>query len=126
MLLLGGALPRGAAAAGEPGSTALRWALEHSIAELSDDPDPRRAVIASYARMEAALAQAGLPRQESEAPREYLVRVQGAAEMPSAPVRRLTELFERARFSEHRIDPALRVEAIGALRAIRDGLGAAA
>jgi hypothetical protein len=36
----------------------------------------------------------------------------------------LTELFERAKFSRHRIDAEMKEEAIGALVAVRDDLEA--
>ena len=53
----------------------LVLALERTIADLRAEPDPRKAVIAAYAQMELALAEAGLPRDPAEAPREYLGRV---------------------------------------------------
>jgi hypothetical protein len=37
-------------------------------------------------------------------------------------VERLTELFERARFSPHAIDGAMKNEAISALESLRDDL----
>jgi hypothetical protein len=40
-------------------------------------------------------------------------------------VRRLTDLFERAKFSHHTIDRAMRDEAVAALRAVRADLAAA-
>jgi deoxycytidylate deaminase len=42
-----------------------------------------------------------------------------------AAVRRLTGLFERAKFSRHAIDRAMRDEAVAALRAVRGDLAAA-
>ena len=48
----------------------LALALERTIADLRAEPDPRKAVIAAYAQMERALAEAGLPRTPAEAPRE--------------------------------------------------------
>ena len=50
-------------------------ALDEAIDDLRRDPDPRRAVIAAYARMEQALTLYGCPRRPSEAPYEYLSRV---------------------------------------------------
>ena len=41
-------------------------------------------------------------------------------------VQSLTRLFEEARFSRHEIDAAMKRDAIGALRAIRDDLQGAA
>ena len=53
----------------------LGRALDEAIDDLRRDPDPRRAVIAAYARMEQALTLYGFPRRPSEAPYEYLHRV---------------------------------------------------
>src|SRR5205823_10734054 len=61
--------------------------------------DPRAAVLAAYARMEAALASVGLARRPSDAPREYLARLEAGLGGGRAPAARLTALFERARFS---------------------------
>jgi hypothetical protein len=90
--------------------------------DLRAEPDPRRAVIAAYARLEGALAAAGLPRRPAETPEEYVVRVLGALEVPRRPVRELTGLYERAKFSQHAVDEPMRERAIAALIRIRDEL----
>ncbi len=54
---------------------ALADVLEETLDDLRAEIDPRRAVIAAYARMERALAAFGLPRSPSEAPDEYLQRI---------------------------------------------------
>jgi hypothetical protein len=96
----------------------LARALDEALDDLRRDPDPRRAVIAAYARMEQALTLYGLPRLPSEAPYEYLHRV--AREMEAeGPVASLTELFELAKFSEHSVDETMRGRAIDALTAVR-------
>jgi hypothetical protein len=100
----------------------LAEALDRTIADLEADPDPRKAVIAAYAQMERALARVGLPRRTSEAPREYLGRVLPEVGAGSRSVERLTALFERARFSPHEIDEAMKAEAISALAGLRDEL----
>jgi hypothetical protein len=100
----------------------LREIVDRSLAELRADPNARRAIIGVYHLMEGALARAGLPRTPSEAPREYLARALGAAAVgPDAP-RRLTALFERARFGGVELDLGLRDEAIDALLALREQL----
>jgi uncharacterized membrane protein YidH (DUF202 family) len=104
---------------------ALALAVERTIADLRAEPDPRTAVIAAYAQMELALADAGLPRTPTEAPREYLGRVLPAVGAQTASVERLTGLFERARFSPHTIDEAMKDDAISALEALRDDLRSA-
>ena len=93
--------------------------LDDTLEDLEREPDPRRAVIAAWARMERGLAAAGLPRRPSEAPFEYAGRVLEASLARPASVHRLTGLFERAKFSHHRIGQADRDEAIAALRAVR-------
>jgi hypothetical protein len=74
--------------------------------------------------MEIALAVAGIPRDPAEAPLEYVERALLTLDASSADVRRLTDLFEWARFSHHEPEPSMRDEAIDALVAVRDELRA--
>ncbi len=114
---------REAAAEPDPRATVAEGARE--AAEAAAIPaDPRAAVLAAYARMEAALAAVGLARRPSDAPREYLARLEGALGVARAPAALLTELFERARFSPHPIDEDVRRQAIIALDALRTDLEA--
>ena len=106
-----------------------RVAVEQVVEILGDDfddlraePDPRRAVIAAYARLEGALASSGLPRRPAETAEEYVARVLGALEVRRGPVRALTGLYERAKFSQHPVDEPMRERAIAALVRIRDEL----
>lgn len=101
-------------------------ALDESLDDLRGEPDVRRAIIAAYARMERALAAAGLPRRPSEAPFEYVSRALRSLDVSAPPVTRLTDLFERAKFSHHDPDETMRDEAIDALAAVRDELRAPA
>jgi hypothetical protein len=103
---------------------ALAAALDESLDDLRTDPDVRRAIIAANARMEAALGAAGMGRRPAEAPREYLERALLSLDTSAAAVRRLTDLFEWARFSHHEPEPAMRDEAVDALVAVRDELRA--
>jgi hypothetical protein len=96
--------------------------MSDAIGDLEAEPDARRAVIAAYARMEAVLARHGLRRKPSETPVEYLRRVLLGLTTRTDAVQRLTALFEEAKFSRHEITGAMKQEAIGALRAIRDDL----
>jgi hypothetical protein len=104
----------------------LEAILTEALDELELDPDPRRAVIQAYVRMEAALAAYGHGRLPHEAPLEYLARVLRELEVRAEAAHALTELFERARFSTHEIDTAMRSEAVASLEAVRDDLRAAA
>jgi hypothetical protein len=113
--------------------------LDDTLEDLEREPDPRRAVIGAWARMERGLAAAGLPRRPAEAPFEYAGRVLESALAPTdrgtplgfpGPLRpdsvhRLTGLFERAKFSRHAIGEDHRHEAIAALRAVRRELAEA-
>ena len=101
-------------------------ALDESLDDLRNEPDLRRAIIAAYARMERALAFAGLPRRPSEAPAEYLARTLRELDASGPAVTRLTDLFAWAKFSHHQPDVAMRDEAIAALEAVRDELRAPA
>jgi hypothetical protein len=100
----------------------LVLALEESLDDLRADFDPRTAVIAAYVQMERSLARSGLPRSPFEAPREYLRRVLPGVGAGAASVEQLTALYERARFSPHEIDGGMKIEAIGALEALRNEL----
>ena len=97
-------------------------AVELTIDDLRRDPDPRHAVIAAYARMEAVLARGGWARPASAAPLEYLEATLRRLSVPTAPARALTDLFEIARFSRHRIDATMKQAAIDALVAVREAL----
>jgi hypothetical protein len=107
----------------------LAGLVDETLEDLRAERDPRRAVIASYARMERALAAYGLPRRGFEAPLEYLDRIAGALHDPLPSARRLvfelTHLYERAKFSQHAIDVEMKDEAIATLSALRDELRAA-
>ena len=103
----------------------LAASIRDAIDDLEAEPDARRAVIAAYARMESVLARHGLRRRPSETPVEYLRRILLGLTTRTEAVVRLTDLFELAKFSRHDIDDAMKREAIGALREIRDDLQAA-
>jgi succinate dehydrogenase/fumarate reductase cytochrome b subunit len=97
-------------------------ALDEALEDLRREPDPRRAVIAAYVRLERVLAANGLPRRTSETEEEFLARMLRALEISSSAAARLTALFERARFSTHVVDEGMKEDAILALEAVRDEL----
>ena len=101
---------------------AMSRAIDDSLDDLRRDPDVRRAIIAAYARMETALAHAGVPRAPAETPFEYLARSLVELDTSADAARRLTDLFERAKFSQHEPTEETRTEAIDALIAVRDEL----
>ena len=102
----------------------LAEALDDSLDALRAEPDPRKAVIAAYARLERVLAAHRLERLESETPNEYLARILGNLDVERASVRRLTDLFTEAKFSHHPVDAAMKEDAIEALTTVRDELRA--
>ena len=104
---------------------ALADVLDETLDDLRAEADPRRAVIAAYARMERALAAYGLPRSPSEAPDEYLQRIFADLEVSRRATSRLTALFTWAKFSSHDVAPEMKQEAIEALEAVREELRAA-
>jgi hypothetical protein len=97
-------------------------ALDESLDDLERERDARRAVIAAYARMERALDSCGLPRRPADAPLEYLGRALTALNVDANALRRLTALFERAKFSAHAVDLEMKGEAIACLVTLRESL----
>jgi hypothetical protein len=106
-------------------AAAVAQAVDESLDDLRAEPDPRRAVIAAYARLERVLAAHGLPRKPAEAPMEYLGRMLTELSVTDRAARALTDLFERAKFSQHAVGAEMKDEAIAALQTVRDDLLAA-
>jgi Domain of unknown function (DUF4129) len=104
---------------------AVALVLDDTLDDLRAEKDARRAVIAAYARLERVLAVHGLGRAPAEAPHEYLSRILPRLELERGSVRRLTELFTRAKFSPHEVDAGMKEDAIEALTTVRDELRAA-
>lgn len=113
---------------GSPAGTTRRAAdrlaglLEDSAQDLRAEPDPRRAILAAYARMERALTPRGAGRWRHETALEYLGRLLDQRNLEPEPLRRLTGLFQLARFSDHQVTQAMRDDAIVALEAITASL----
>jgi hypothetical protein len=100
-------------------AAALDEVLADTLQDLRTERDPRRAVIRTYSRMEQTFAAYGVAREEAEAPLEYLGRVLDRLSVSVYSVRRLTQLFARAKFSEHQVDARMKDEAIEALVGLR-------
>jgi Domain of unknown function (DUF4129) len=113
---------RGARRSREVLAEQLAVVLDDTLDDLRAEADPRRAIIAAYARLEHVLAANGVPRRAAETPDEYLPRVLHDLELDSGAVECLTALFTRAKFSQHDVDTAMKEEAIGALEQVRDEL----
>jgi membrane protease YdiL (CAAX protease family) len=92
------------------------------IAEPSEEPDPRRAVVRAYVAMTGAAERAGAPRATGETAQEFLRRLLDSLGVRSEPAERLTAVFERARYSDDPIGEDDREEALSALDQIRSDL----
>jgi hypothetical protein len=96
--------------------------IDASIDDLYSIDNPRRAVIACFSRMQKLAGIAGTEQDPSDTPFEFVERMLLDQNVSSDNAHRLTELFERARFSEHAIDESMRIDALGALTSVRDEL----
>jgi hypothetical protein len=83
-------------------------------------------VIGAYARLERTFAAHDVARDPSETPREYVDRALDRLGVSTVAVRRLTLLYERAKFSPHEIDASMKDDAIDALAGLRAELEAGA
>lgn len=97
--------------------------IDAGLEDLSTIKDPRAAVIACYARMLRAAAAAGVERRASDTALEALHRLLENNGVTEPSARRLTLLFERAKFSDHPIDENMRTDALDALLEVRSELG---
>jgi len=114
---------KAAATDAEPSmSEDLVTSVSSAINDLETESDARRAVIAAYARMEGVFGRHGLRRRPSETPVEYLRRILLGLTQRADAVRRLTRLFEQAKFSRRPIDGTMKQDAINALSEIRDDM----
>jgi hypothetical protein len=97
----------------------LRAAIEEGLTDLETITDARAAVLACYARLQAAVDFAGIDRRPSDAPLELLERLIDDGRADPEVARRLTDLFEVARFSPHEVDEDMRRDAISSLQELR-------
>jgi multisubunit Na+/H+ antiporter MnhB subunit len=97
-------------------------AIDDSLDALMAEPDPRRAVIAAYARMERWLNYAGYGRQLWEAPFEHLDRVVVGLGATAAVGATLAGLYERAKFDNRPCGPDMKAQALQALADLRADL----
>jgi len=104
----------------------LEALLDDAIEDVLAEADPRRAVIAAWARLERVLAGHGLPRRAAEAPFEFALRACLELGIQRASLERLADLYEWARFSLNEVTPAMREQALNGLLDVRDGLRVAA
>jgi hypothetical protein len=98
--------------------------IDAGIEDLETIEEPRAAVIACYRRLQRSATDAGVERRASDTPFELLQRLLQHGSVPEERARRLTILFEAARFSTGPIDDRMRREALECLVDIRSRLGA--
>ncbi|MCW1959698.1 MAG: DUF4129 domain-containing protein [Mycobacterium sp.] len=106
----------------------LAVAAERGLAEVANLAlDPRAAIIACYAAMERALADApGAVPQASDTPSEVLARAVGNRTISTRSAAALVDLFAEARFSRHTMTEEHREQAQQALRSVLDEVRASA
>lgn len=120
---------RQAATASTPEIEAGAWfeadllaTLDQLTAALNSNPDPRTAVLRSYALLESVLASHGSTRAPHETPTEHLRRSLRTIRVDAAPLIRLGELYEVARFSDQPISVEQQRDAARSLEAARRAL----
>ena len=100
----------------------LRDALDDALVDAAEEPDPRRAVITAWARVERLLAEHDAGRRPFEAPFEYAARAAAAVGLDAGALERLAGLYEWARFSVHEVTSPMRREALDGLAQVRERL----
>lgn len=99
----------------------LEHALGRAATALLDVDDPRAAIIAAYEQMQHTAQERGLVPGVTDTPAEFLARAARTGAVDPAAAARLTELFERARFSHRPITSDDRSAARAALAELRAG-----
>ena len=99
-------------------------AVDEGLAELREGP-VGDTIIACWVRLENGVAEAGVGRDPWETPSELTARVLDRLAVPSAATLRLLALYRTARYSDHPLGEAERLEALQALGEIRDALAVA-
>jgi hypothetical protein len=108
----------------ETGGTAQPFveAVDESLDDLADEPDPRVAIIRCYRRFEQAAARAQVRRAPWQTAEEFMRDAQQRLPLPDLAVERVTRLFEVARFSHHPVGSVERDLARACLEEIRTAL----
>jgi hypothetical protein len=99
----------------------IRAAVDVGLADLDvADQDPRRAVIACWARLEAAAAAAGTEREPGDSSSEFVQRLLAEHAVTAPVLAGLAAVYREARFATHAVDETMREQARAALRQLRD------
>ncbi|TCC27535.1 DUF4129 domain-containing protein [Kribbella speibonae] len=102
----------------------LAEAVDTGLARI-DTGTATDAVVACWVALEEAAASAGVPRDSSETPAEFTVRVLGIGGISEPQLIQLGALYREARYSTHGSSEQARTEARAALLRLRDELAAA-
>lgn len=106
----------------DPRSKRVRRAVTAGLRELQHHTDPRRSIIACYARLEHLLEDYGIPAYDHLTPQEYMGAAMQGVDVPLDAFAGLVGLFERARYSLHPLDNTAREQAIRHLQTIKSHL----
>ncbi len=104
----------------DPG--ALARAVQASIAALESERDPRRAILRAYAGMEQAFSNVEVVRARDETASEFLGRAMRRLRVSAGAAAALTERFEEARYSTHRVTERDRDQALASLHRVEEEL----
>jgi hypothetical protein len=106
--------------ADEPEAEEVVAALGGALDDLQSVTDPGRAVRLAYAHVVAGFGDEAAARRPAESEAEYLQRMFAPLGSANESLRRLTDLFLQARYSELSVDERMRREAIELTAAVRD------
>jgi hypothetical protein len=103
----------------EKDSHEMATTIQRTIDALSGGSDIRATVIRCYTDMCGVMARHGVEEQEYLTPREFLKLAVKRLPVPEVQMRALVNVFEEARYSQHRLDEADSKRALSALEAVR-------
>ena len=90
--------------------------------EAVEQGEVRNGIVRCWARLEDAVAEAGLPRARHETSAEFTVRVLHALDLDPHAIGELARLYREARFSEHELGEDSRARARESLLALERDL----
>lgn len=101
----------------------VQAAVDEGLSDLDvSDADPRRAVIACWARLEAAAAAAGTQRRPGDTSTDLVERLLVDHDVTASVLAEFAAVYRQARFAPSVIDARMREQARAALRQVRDEL----
>jgi hypothetical protein len=107
---------------GGPPGAVIGEVRDDAVDDVLAEEDPRRAVIAAWARLERVLAAHGHARRAPEAPFEYAARAFAELGLAREALDGFAALYEWARFSVNQVTPGMREEALDRLLSLRESI----